>query len=136
MSAAVIAEGRAVLGIELGSTRIKACLIDPADSTVLAVGAHEWQNELVDGYWSYALEAVHAGLQAAYAALAADAAARHGAASARLAAIGVSAISPSSSARPSRSAGRSRTCTRRSSTTSRTSAACTASRLSPATCTS
>ena len=69
MSAAVIAEGRAVLGIELGSTRIKACLIDPADSTVLAVGAHEWQNELVDGYWSYALEAVHAGLQAAYAAM-------------------------------------------------------------------
>ena len=92
MSAAVIAEGRAVLGIELGSTRIKACLIDPADSTVLAVGAHEWQNELVDGYWSYALEAVHAGLQAAYAALAADAAARHGAAPARLAAIGVSAM--------------------------------------------
>lgn len=92
MSAAVIAEGRAVLGIELGSTRIKACLIDPADGAVVAVGAHEWQNELVDGYWSYSLEAVRAGLRAAYAALAADAAARHGAAPARLAAIGVSAM--------------------------------------------
>ena len=92
MSAAVIAEGRAVLGIELGSTRIKACLIDPADGAVVAVGAHEWQNELVDGYWSYSLEAVRAGLRAAHAALAADAAARHGAAPARLAAIGVSAM--------------------------------------------
>jgi sugar (pentulose or hexulose) kinase len=91
-AAAVIAEGRAVLGIELGSTRIKACLIDPADGAVLAVGAHEWQNELVDGYWSYSLEAVRSGLQHAYAALAADAAATHGAAPSRLAAVGVSAM--------------------------------------------
>ena len=38
------------LGIELGSTRIKACLVDAADpSTVLATGAHEWENRLVDG---------------------------------------------------------------------------------------
>lgn len=91
-AAAVIAEGHAVLGIELGSTRIKTCLIDPADGAVLAVGAHEWQNELIDGYWSYGLDAVRVGLQQAYAALAADAIARHGAAPAQLAALGVSAM--------------------------------------------
>ena len=58
------------LGIELGSTRIKACLVDADDpSTVLAVGEYEWENQLVDGRWSYALEDVWAGVQAAYAAL-------------------------------------------------------------------
>ncbi len=92
MSAAVISEGRAVLGIELGSTRIKACLIGDDRTEVLAVGAHEWQNELVDGRWSYSLEAVHEGLRSAYAALVADARARHGVAPERLAAIGVSAM--------------------------------------------
>lgn len=56
------------LGIELGSTRIKACLVDGDDpSIVLAVGDHEWENQLVDGRWSYSLDAVWAGVQAAYA---------------------------------------------------------------------
>ena len=58
------------LGIELGSTRIKACLVDADDpSRVLAVGEHEWENQLVDGRWSYSREDVWAGVQAAYAAL-------------------------------------------------------------------
>ncbi|MFN3707516.1 FGGY-family carbohydrate kinase [Microcella sp.] len=93
MSADRITAGRVALGIELGSTRIKACLVD-ADSPahVLATGSHEWENQLVDGLWSYSLDAVHDGLAAAYAALASDAEARYGAAPSTLAAIGVSAM--------------------------------------------
>ena len=56
------------LGIEFGSTRIKAVLID-SDHRVLAVGSHTWQNELVDGVWTYSYEAILAGLQDAYAEL-------------------------------------------------------------------
>jgi len=51
-----IAAGRVALGIELGSTRIKACLVDAdAPSTVLATGGYEWENQLVDGVWTYDL---------------------------------------------------------------------------------
>ena len=71
MSAETITAGRATLGIELGSTRIKACLIADDLTTVLASGTHEWENELVDGVWTYSLDAVWAGLQAAFADLAA-----------------------------------------------------------------
>ncbi|TXK16348.1 xylulokinase [Homoserinibacter sp. GY 40078] len=54
------------LGIELGSTRIKACLIDGSGAT-LATGSHAWENRLVDGLWTYPLDEVRDGLQAAYA---------------------------------------------------------------------
>jgi sugar (pentulose or hexulose) kinase len=91
-AAAVIAEGRAVLGIEFGSTRIKACLVGENPTDVLATGSHEWQNELVDGVWTYSLDAVWSGLQSAYASLVADARARHGDAPTQFAAIGVSAM--------------------------------------------
>jgi sugar (pentulose or hexulose) kinase len=81
------------LGIELGSTRIKACLVDADDPTVvLASGAHEWENQFVDGVWTYALDDVWTGLQAAYADLVADLARRGRPAPAALAAIGVSAM--------------------------------------------
>ncbi len=89
---AVISEGRAVLGIELGSTRIKACLVGENPSEVLATGSYEWQNQLVDGVWTYSLDAVHEGLQQAYAALVADAHERHGVTPTAFAAIGVSAM--------------------------------------------
>ena len=59
--------GRASLGIELGSTRIKACLVGDDPSVVLAVGEYEWENQLVDGRWSYSLDDVWSGVQAAYA---------------------------------------------------------------------
>ena len=72
MTAAVITEGRAVLGIELGSTRIKACLVGDDPSTVLAVGSHEWENRFEDRVWTYSLADVWTGLRAAYADLAAD----------------------------------------------------------------
>jgi sugar (pentulose or hexulose) kinase len=61
----------ASLGIELGSTRIKACLIGP-DHEVLAAGGHDWENQLVDGVWTYSLDAVWAGLRGAVASLLAD----------------------------------------------------------------
>ncbi|MCR4870581.1 MAG: ATPase [Atopobiaceae bacterium] len=54
------------LGIELGSTRIKAVLIDRTH-TPIAQGSHEWENQLVDGIWTYPMDAVWAGLQDAYA---------------------------------------------------------------------
>ncbi len=66
---AAIVEGRTALGIELGSTRIKACLVGEDPSIVLATGSHEWENRLEDGLWSYPLDEVWMGLQAAYASL-------------------------------------------------------------------
>ncbi|MEN2741561.1 FGGY-family carbohydrate kinase [Microbacterium sp. X-17] len=85
--------GRTALGIELGSTRIKACLVDADDpATVLAVGSHDWENEFADRVWTYSLDAVWSGLQAAYAALVADAEARHGVRPRTFGAIGVSAM--------------------------------------------
>ncbi|MEJ5199172.1 MAG: ATPase, partial [Anaerolineae bacterium] len=50
--AQAIAEGRTVLGIELGSTRIKAVLIDE-DHRPIAAGSHEWENRYEDGIWTY-----------------------------------------------------------------------------------
>jgi DNA-binding transcriptional LysR family regulator len=44
--------GRLSLGIELGSTRIKACLIGDDPSQVIAVGSHEWDNEFVGQVWT------------------------------------------------------------------------------------
>ena len=87
----VIASGRAVLGIELGSTRIKACLIDPA-GRVLGAGGADWENALVDGRWTYALEDVRSGLQAAYRDLAQAVRKRHGLAIDTLGGVGVSAM--------------------------------------------
>ena len=51
-AAQLIRDGRTALGIELGSTRIKACLIDLDDpSVVLATGSHAWENRLQSGNW-------------------------------------------------------------------------------------
>lgn len=53
-----ILSGKATLGIELGSTRVKACLVGSSPSDVLAVGNFEWKNQLVDGLWTYSLDSV------------------------------------------------------------------------------
>jgi sugar (pentulose or hexulose) kinase len=90
-AARAITEGRASLGVEFGSTRIKACLIAP-DATVLAVGGFEWENELIDGRWSYPLTSVWHGLQAAYVELADQAEKTHGVRPTTLAGIGISAM--------------------------------------------
>ncbi|MGA7148863.1 MAG: FGGY-family carbohydrate kinase [Microbacterium sp.] len=90
---AAIREGRTALGIELGSTRIKACLVLADDpSTVLAVGSHEWENQFEDRVWTYSLDAVWSGLQAAFADLAADVDERHDVQLTTSGAIGVSAM--------------------------------------------
>ncbi|BDR54230.1 ATPase [Bombiscardovia apis] len=70
-AAHAIASGRTSLGIEFGSTRIKAVLIDEHYQT-LASGDFGWENHLVDGLWTYPLSEVWQGLRSAYAALAAD----------------------------------------------------------------
>ena len=57
----IIENGNAVLGIEFGSTRIKASLIS-RNSTPLASGSHGWENQLVDGIWTYSLDDVWKGL--------------------------------------------------------------------------
>jgi sugar (pentulose or hexulose) kinase len=87
-----IVGGRATLGIELGSTRIKACLIGETAATVLATGAHEWENQLVDGVWTYSLDDVESGLQKAYRDLTADVRRRYGVELESLASVGVSAM--------------------------------------------
>ncbi|WP_309065637.1 xylulokinase [Microbacterium sp.] len=87
-----ILAGRTSLGIELGSTRIKACLIGEDATTVLATGAHDWENRLEGGHWTYSLDAVEHGLQAAYAALVADSHDRWGVRPDTFGAIGVSAM--------------------------------------------
>ncbi|WP_138496499.1 xylulokinase [Paenibacillus pinistramenti] len=60
-----ITRGETSLGIELGSTRIKAVLINRHFETI-ASGSYEWENLLKDGYWTYDQENIIAGLQAAY----------------------------------------------------------------------
>jgi sugar (pentulose or hexulose) kinase len=87
----LIDRGRATLGIELGSTRIKATLIGD-DFAPIASGSHEWDNEYVEGRWTYSLEAIWHGLQACYRALADDTEERFGVRPESFRAIGVSAM--------------------------------------------
>ncbi|MGI6188303.1 MAG: FGGY-family carbohydrate kinase [Clostridiales bacterium] len=61
----LISDGQAVLGIELGSTRIKAVLIDDNHDPI-ASGSHTWQNRYEDGIWTYSMEDVWTGIQDSY----------------------------------------------------------------------
>ena len=88
--AAIVASDTA-LGIEFGSTRIKAVLIGP-DHEVLATGGHSWENQLRDGLWSYTLDQVRDGLRHAYAALVADVRECYGTTPTSYGCIGVSAM--------------------------------------------
>ena len=82
---------RCTLGIEFGSTRIKAVLIGP-DHAPLAQGDYTWENRLENGVWTYPESEIWAGLQAAYAALAADVQARFGQPLTTVGCLGVSAM--------------------------------------------
>ena len=82
---------KTALGIELGSTRIKAVLIDEKHLPI-ASGDFEWENQLVDGIWTYSMEAVHNGLQTCFANLKADVRAKYGTELSTVGAIGVSAM--------------------------------------------
>ncbi len=79
------------LGLELGSTRIKAVLID-ADHKPLASGSFAWENRLENGIWTYSLEDAVAGLQACYADLRKDVKEKYGADLKRVGAIGISGM--------------------------------------------
>ena len=80
-----------VLGIELGSTRIKAVLLNEKHIPV-ASGSHEWENRLVNGVWTYSMDAIHSGLQACYADLKRDVKKKFGLTLTTVGAIGVSAM--------------------------------------------
>ena len=82
---------KTAIGIELGSTRIKAVLIDERHVPV-ASGDHEWENQLVNGVWTYSMDAVHAGLRSCFASLKADVKEKFGIELSTTGAIGVSAM--------------------------------------------
>lgn len=87
----VIESGRAVLGIELGSTRIKAVLIGE-DHTPIASGDHGWENRLEDGNWTYSLDDIWTGLRDSYKNLAADVREKYGVTLKKIGSIGFSAM--------------------------------------------
>ena len=86
-----IEHGKAILGIEFGSTRIKAVLVDE-DNRPIAQGVHDWENQLVDGLWTYSTEAIWYGLQDCYAHLRDNVRAEYDVEIESLAAIGISAM--------------------------------------------
>lgn len=87
----IIAEGKAYLGIEFGSTRIKAVAID-GDGNVLATGGHGWENRLDNGIWTYTLDDIWGGLADCYSDLLKDINDKYGIVPARFASIGFSAM--------------------------------------------
>ncbi len=87
----IIESGKAVLGIEFGSTRIKAVLIDDKH-TPIASGSHEWENQLVDGIWTYSIDMIWDGLQDCYQDMLKDVKEKYDVKVTKLAAIGFSAM--------------------------------------------
>ncbi len=83
--------GKTYLGIELGSTRIKAVLIDETHSPV-ATGGHNWENRLENGIWTYSLDDIWTGVQHCFAQLTADVSEKYGVKLDTVGAIGVSAM--------------------------------------------
>lgn len=86
-----IESGKAVMGIELGSTRIKAVLIGE-DHKPLASGSYEWENQLVNNIWTYSLEEVWKGIQGCYQNLKKEVLNSYGVTIKSLGAIGISAM--------------------------------------------
>lgn len=87
----LIENGGAVLGLEFGSTRIKAVLVGEKGEP-LAAGAHDWENRLEDGIWTYRMEEIRTGLQNCYADLLSDVERKYGIVIRKLAAIGFSGM--------------------------------------------
>ena len=86
-----IVNGKTYLGIELGSTRIKAVLIDESH-TPIAQGSHEWENRYENGVWTYSLDDIWDGLQDCYAHLASDVSKQYGTDLTTVGCIGFSAM--------------------------------------------
>ena len=87
----MIEEGKAVLGIEFGSTRIKAVLINEKNEPV-ASGSHDWENRYDHGIWTYTLEDIWTGLQDSYRSMTQDVSEKYGTKITNLAAIGFSGM--------------------------------------------
>lgn len=87
----LISDGECVLGIELGSTRIKAVLVGP-DNAPLASGGFGWENSLIDGYWTYSIDEVWEGIQSCYAELKKDVKEQYGVTLGKIKSMGVSAM--------------------------------------------
>lgn len=86
-----ILNGRTALGMELGSTRIKAVLVDEYQKPI-ASGSHDWENRYVDNIWTYTLEDIWEGAQDSFAKLAEDVKARYGVTLTTVGSIGISAM--------------------------------------------
>ena len=87
----VITSGKAILGIEFGSTRIKAVLID-GEHKPIAQGSHTWENQNVDGLWTYGIDRIWYGLQDCYADLRKNVNEQYACEIEQLAGIGISAM--------------------------------------------
>ena len=86
-----IINGKTVLGIELGSTRIKAVLINE-DNEPIASGSHDWENRYVNNIWTYTLDDIWNGLQDSYAKMSDDVKQKYGVTIETIGAIGISAM--------------------------------------------
>ena len=86
-----IENGLAAVGIEFGSTRIKAVLID-SEKNPAASGGFTWENSLIDGIWTYSLEEIHNGIVTAFAELKKDVQEKYGIKLTKLKALGISAM--------------------------------------------
>ncbi len=86
-----IESGKTALGIEFGSTRIKAVLV-ASDNSPIASGAHDWENQYVDNIWTYSLDAIWNGLQDCYSKMAEDVKNQYGVTLTTVGAIGFSAM--------------------------------------------
>ncbi len=86
-----IIKGKTALGIELGSTRIKAVLVDENHNTI-ASGSHEWENQLENGIWTYSEESIWKGLQDSYQNMANDVKAQYDVKLETIGSIGFSAM--------------------------------------------
>lgn len=86
-----ILNGKTTLGIEFGSTRIKAVLIGE-DNAPIAAGNHEWENRYENNIWTYSLEDIWSGLQDSYRKMAGDVREKYGVALTKVGALGFSAM--------------------------------------------
>ena len=86
-----IKAGKAILGIEFGSTRIKAVLVDESHAPI-AMGTYDWENRLENNIWTYSLEDIWKGLQGCYKSLTEDVEAKYGEKLTTLGALGFSGM--------------------------------------------
>jgi sugar (pentulose or hexulose) kinase len=86
-----ITDGDTYLGIEFGSTRIKAVLVDKSGN-VLATGAYDWENRFENGFWTYSSDDIHTGLRECYKSLANDVSDKYGVSLEKIGGIGISGM--------------------------------------------